>query len=170
MGTMGFGLPAAIGAQFAHPDRLVIDIDGDGSIRMNMGDLETVTTYQLPLKVVVLNNFGDGMVRQWQKLFFDGRMSASDKSLHKKDFIKAAEADGFVFAKRLTRKSEVTKTIEAFIAYEGPAFLEVHIDPDAGVYPMVGPGQTYDAMITGDHITSRSKDERAKKVDPTNMF
>ena len=95
MGTMGFGLPAAIGAQFARRDRLVIDIDGDASIRMNLGELETVTTYDLPVKVVVLNNFGDGMVKQWQKLFFKGRLSASDKSLHKKDFVKAAQADGF---------------------------------------------------------------------------
>lgn len=170
MGTMGFGLPAAIGAQFANPDRLVIDIDGDGSIRMNMGDLETVTTYDLPLKVVVLNNFGDGMVRQWQKLFFDGRMSASDKSLHKKDFIKAAEADGFLFAKRLTRKADVTALVKEFIAYKGPAFLEVQIDPDAGVYPMVGPGQTYDKMITGDHIKARSATSNNEKVGSTNMF
>ena len=95
MGTMGFGLPAAIGAQFANPDKLVIDIDGDASIRMNIGELETVTTYDLPVKVVVLNNSGDGMVKQWQKLFFKGRLSASDKSLHKKDFVKAAQADGF---------------------------------------------------------------------------
>ena len=82
MGTMGFGLPAAVGAQFARRDRLVIDIDGDASIRMNIGELETVTTYDLPVKVVVLNNCGDGMVKQWQKLFFKGRSSASDKSLH----------------------------------------------------------------------------------------
>ena len=73
MGTMGFGLPAAVGAQFAQRKRLVIDIDGDASIRMNLGELETVTTYDLPVKVVVLNNFGDGMVKQWQKLFFKGR-------------------------------------------------------------------------------------------------
>ena len=70
MGTMGFGLPAAIGAQFARPDRTVIDIDGDGSIRMNIGELETATTYKTPIKVIVLNNYGDGMVRQWQHLYF----------------------------------------------------------------------------------------------------
>ena len=95
MGTMGFGLPAAIGAQFAQPDLLVIDVDGDASIRMNLGELETVTTYELPVKVLVLNNFGDGMVKQWQKLYYKGRLSASDKSLRKKDFVKAAEADGY---------------------------------------------------------------------------
>ena len=81
MGTMGFGLPAAIGAQFACPDRVVIDIDGDGSMRMNIGELETATTYDLPVKVIVLNNYGDGMVRQWQKLFYKGRLAGSDKSL-----------------------------------------------------------------------------------------
>jgi acetolactate synthase-1/2/3 large subunit len=156
MGTMGFGLPAAIGAKFANPERLVIDIDGDASIRMNVGELETVTTYDLPVKVVVLNNFGDGMVRQWQKLFYKGRMSASDKSLHKKDFIKAAQADGFRYAVRLDRKEDVPRVIKEFIEFQGPAFLEVVIDPDAGVYPMVGPGQSYDGMITGDYIASRT--------------
>jgi acetolactate synthase-1/2/3 large subunit len=155
MGTMGFGLPAAIGAQFAHPDRLVIDIDGDGSMRMNIGELETATTYGLPVKVVVFNNYGDGMVRQWQKLFYQGRMSGSDKSLHSKDFVKTAEADGFRFAKRLDRKEDMPGVIEAFIAFDGPAFLEVIIDPDAGVYPMVGPGLSYDKMITGDFIVAR---------------
>jgi acetolactate synthase-1/2/3 large subunit len=156
MGTMGFGLPAAIGAQFARRDRLVIDIDGDASIRMNLGELETVTTYDLPIKVVVLNNFGDGMVKQWQKLFFKGRMSASDKSLHKKDFVKAAQADGFRWAVRLDRKDDVPRVVKEFIEFDGPAFLEVIIDTEAGVYPMVGPGQSYDEMITGEFIASRS--------------
>ncbi|MEO5559377.1 MAG: biosynthetic-type acetolactate synthase large subunit [Dokdonella sp.] len=155
MGTMGFGLPAAIGAQFARPDALVIDIDGDASIRMNLGEMETVTTYNLPVKVVVLNNVGDGMVRQWQKLYFDGRFTASDKSLHRKDFVKAAEADGFSWARRLERKDDLAQTIAAFLAHEGPAFLEVMIDPDAGVYPMIGPGATYAQMITGDFIAAR---------------
>jgi acetolactate synthase-1/2/3 large subunit len=153
---MGFGLPAAIGAQFARRDKLVIDVDGDASIRMNLGELETVTTYDLPIKVVVLNNFGDGMVKQWQKLFFKGRLSASDKSLHKKDFVRAAQADGFRFAARLDRKADVPRVVEEFVRFDGPAFLEVIIDPDAGVYPMVGPGQSYEEMITGDHIESRN--------------
>jgi acetolactate synthase-1/2/3 large subunit len=157
MGTMGFGLPAAIGAQIANPRRLVIDIDGDSSIRMNLGELETVTTYDLPVKVVVLNNFGDGMVKQWQKLFFKGRLSASDRSLCKKDFVKAAQADGFTYAVRLDRKEDVPRVIQEFIQFAGPAFLEVMIDPDAGVYPMVGPGQSYEEMITGDFIPSRYK-------------
>jgi acetolactate synthase-1/2/3 large subunit len=169
MGTMGFGLPAAIGAQFAERKRLVIDIDGDASIRMNIGELETVTTYDLPVKVVVLNNCGDGMVKQWQKLFFKGRLSASDKSLHTKDFVKAAQADGFKFAVRLSDKADVPRVVGEFVRFEGPAFLEVMIDPDAGVYPMVGPGQAYDEMITGDHIRSRHAVE-IKTPDASEMF
>jgi acetolactate synthase I/II/III large subunit len=169
MGTMGFGLPAAVGAQFAQRSRLVIDFDGDASIRMNIGELETVTTYDLPIKVVVLNNFGDGMVRQWQKLFHKGRMSASDKSLHTKDFVKAAKADGFKYAVRLDRKADVPRVVSDFIQYPGPAFLEVIIDRDAGVYPMVGPGLGYSEMITGDHIASRTE-VPAEVPDASEMF
>jgi acetolactate synthase-1/2/3 large subunit len=155
MGTMGFGLPAAIGAQMAQPDKLVIDIDGDGSIRMNIGDLETATTYGVPVKVLVLNNLGDGMIRQWQRLFFDDRFCVSDKSLHRKDFVMAAKADGFEFARRVSEKSELESALKEFIAYKGPAFLEVRVDQNADVYPMVGPGQSYANMITGQFIASR---------------
>jgi acetolactate synthase-1/2/3 large subunit len=111
MGTMGFGLPAAIGAQLASPGRLVINVDGDGSIRMNFGELETVTTYGLPVKVLVLNNNGDGMVRQWQRIYFAERFCGTDKSLHKKDFIKAAEADGFLFAVRVSDKAKLPEIL-----------------------------------------------------------
>ena len=169
MGTMGFGLPAAVGAQFAQRDRLVIDVDGDASIRMNIGEMETVTTYDLPIKVVVLNNCGDGMVKQWQKLFHKGRLSGSDKSLHTKDFVKAAQADGFKFAVRVDKKADVPRVIDEFIRFKGAAFLEVMIDQDAGVYPMVGPGQAYEDMITGEHIPSRGKVE-VKTPDASEMF
>jgi acetolactate synthase I/II/III large subunit len=169
MGTMGFGLPAAVGAQYAQRSRLVIDIDGDASIRMNIGEMETVTTYDLPIKVVVLNNCGDGMVKQWQKLFHSGRLSASDKSLHTKDFVKAAQADGFKYAARLDKKADVPRVIDEFIRFKGAAFLEVMIDPDAGVYPMVGPGQAYAEMITGEHIPSRTKVD-IKTPDASEMF
>jgi acetolactate synthase-1/2/3 large subunit len=169
MGTMGFGLPAAIGAQFAQPDHLVIDIDGDASIRMNLGELETATTYHLPVKILVMNNFGDGMVRQWQKLYYKGRMSASDKSLHKKDFVKAAEADGFKFAVRLDKKEDIDRVIGEWLEFDGPAFLEVIIDMDAGVYPMVGPGLSYDQMITGDFIPTRNAASE-EDIDSSEMF
>jgi len=171
MGTMGFGLPAAIGAQLANPGALVIDVDGDGSIRMNLGELETLTNYDIPVKVLLLNNLGDGMVRQWQDLFYANRYSGTDKTLHKKDFVLAAEADGFGFAKRISKAGEVRPVLEEFVAFEGPAFLEVMVDQRAHVYPMIGPGMGYKDMITGKNIRSRvgtggNKDD-AKK---TNMF
>ena len=169
MGTMGFGLPAAIGAQFAKPDQIVVDIDGDASMRMNLGELETATTYQLPVKIVVLNNYGDGMVKQWQKLFFKGRLSASDKSLHKKNFVKSAEADGFEYAVRLEDKADLPRVIKEFVEFSGPAFLEVIIDPDAGVYPMVGPGMCYSEMITGEHIPTRHEGIK-EEIDSSEMF
>jgi acetolactate synthase-1/2/3 large subunit len=167
---MGFGLPAAIGAQFAHPEKLVIDVDGDASIRMNIGELETVTTYDLPIKVLVLNNYGDGMVKQWQKLFYQGRLSGSDKSLRRKDFIKAAQADGFEYAVRLENKDDIEAIVEDWLNFPGPAFLEVIIDRDAGVYPMVGPGQSYRSMITGDFMPSRKPSDSDEDVDGSSMF
>ncbi len=169
MGTMGFGLPAAIGAQFAKPDRLVLDVDGDASIRMNLGELETVTTYELPIKVVVMNNYGDGMVKQWQKLYYKGRLSGSDKSLRRKDFVKAAQADGFGYAVRLENKADVPRVIKEFIEFAGPAFLEVIIDTEAGVFPMIGPGMPYDQMITGDFMPNRY-DVDQDEPDGSSMF
>jgi acetolactate synthase-1/2/3 large subunit len=156
MGTMGFGLPAAIGAQLARPDALVIDIDGDGSIRMNVGELETASTYGVPVKVLLLNNLGDGMIRQWQRLFYEGRLCVSDKSLHRKNFVMAAQADGFEFACRVEAMSELEDKLKAFVAFDGPAFLEVMVDQNADVFPMVGPGQSYSTMITGPFIPTRS--------------
>ena len=171
MGTMGFGLPAAIGAQCARPDALVIDIDGDSSIRMNLGELETVTSYGLPLKVVVLNNLGDGMIRQWQKLYFESGFIASDRSLCLKDFVKTAQADGFTWTRRLEDKALLASTIAEFLAVKGPAFLEVRIDPDAEVYPMVPPGAAYTQMLTGKYITSRSAPPAsADETRPDAMF
>ncbi len=170
MGTMGFGLPAAIGAQFGRPDRLVIDVDGDASIRMNLGELETVTTYKLPIKVLVLNNYGDGMVMQWQRLFFKGRLSGSDKSLRKKNFVEAARADGFEYAKRLEQKQDVPGVVEEFLSFEGPAFLEVIIDPEANVYPMVPPGTSYRDMLTGDFIPNRYEGSAAAEPDASELF
>jgi acetolactate synthase-1/2/3 large subunit len=170
MGTMGFGLPAAIGAAFACPDKVVIDIDGDASIRMNLGELETATTYNLPVKIVVLNNNGDGMVKQWQRLFFESRYSGSDKSLHRKDFIKAVQADGYEFARRVEKKEELAAAVAEFLAFPGPAFLEVMIDPMASVYPMVGPGMSYEQMITGPWIAARTGGSAPVKQDKADLF
>ena len=168
MGTMGFGLPAAIGAQIANPGKLVIDVDGDGSIRMNYGELETLTTYDIPVKVLVLNNFGDGMVRQWQDLFHEQRYAGTDKTLHKKDFIRAARADGFELAQRVSKRAQVREALEKLVSFPGPAFLEVIIDQHEHVYPMVGPGMGYQDMIVGKYITPRAKN--TGKVDGTESF
>ncbi len=170
MGTMGFGLPAAIGAQFACPDKLVIDLDGDASIRMNIGEMETLTSYNLPIKVIVLNNFGDGMVMQWQRMFFKGRLSGSDKSLRKKNFVKSAIADGFKYAKTLDKNSEVKKTLKEFLSFKGPAFLEVIIDPEASVYPMVPPGLSYKEIVTGDFIPNRYIKNKKSSPNESEMF
>ncbi|MDN3518984.1 biosynthetic-type acetolactate synthase large subunit [Aquisalimonas lutea] len=167
MGTMGYGLPAAIGAQFARPDKTVVDIDGDGSIRMNLGEMETVTNYNLPVKILLLNNMGDGMVRQWQRLYFNENFSGSDKTLHRKDFVKAAEADGFPFIRRVTDRADLEEALQAFVAFDGPAFMEVMIDSNASVYPMVGPGMGYSQMVTGEWIPAREFREPAgEAVDP----
>ncbi len=165
MGTMGFGLPAAIGAQFANPDKLVIDVDGDGSLRMNFGDMETITTYNLPVKVLLLNNEGDGMVRQWQTMYFGKRYFGIDKNLHTMNFVKAAEAMGFPWARRITKPAEVREALESFVKSDGPAFLDALIDPFAFVFPMVGPGLSYKDMVTGDWIPARSATHAA--LDPT---
>lgn len=157
MGTMGFGVPAAVGAALARPDETVYVVDGDGSLRMNLCDLETITTYEARVKVLLLNNEGDGMVRQWQRLMFGNRFSGSDKTLHTKDFVKIAEADGFELAERVAKLQDLDLALDRFVAHDGPAFLEVLVDPDALVMPMVGPGQGYEDMVVGEFITPREE-------------
>ena len=155
MGTMGFGLPASIGAKLARPDKLVIDVDGDGGMRMNVGELETAATFNVPVKIVLLNNEADGMVWQWQGLYYGRRFSGTDKKPRTKDFVKEAQANGFQFARRVTDQKDVRPALEALLAYDGPALVEFMTDREAFVYPMVGPGDAYDKMIVGPHITSR---------------
>jgi len=155
MGTMGFGLPAAIGAKLACPDKLVIDVDGDGSMRMNIGELETATTYNIPIKILLLNNRADGMVWQWQDIYYGRRFSGTDKAHRTKNFIKEAQANGFEFARRVTDHVELKPALEAWLAVDGPAFLEVMVDREAFVYPMIGPGQSYSQMQTGPYISAR---------------
>jgi acetolactate synthase-1/2/3 large subunit len=112
------------------------------------------------------------MVRQWQKLYYKSRYSATDKSLHRKDFVKAAQADGFEYAVRLDKKADVPRVVQEFIEFPGPAFLEIIIDMDAMVYPMVGPGMSYDQMITGEFIKDRgdAKSDQPDEPDESPMF
>ncbi len=135
MGTMGFGLPAAIGAQLANPGKLVIDVDGDGRIRMNLGELETLTTYDIPVKVLLLNNLGDGMVRQWQDLFYAEpllglRQDAAQEGLRQ-------GRRGRRLRVRATRHQERGSAggARGVRRIAGPAFLEVMVDQKAARLP-----------------------------------
>jgi acetolactate synthase-1/2/3 large subunit len=147
LGTMGFGLPAAIGAQVGCPDRLVIDIAGDGSIQMNIQELGTVVQHKLPVKVVILNNRFLGMVRQWQELFYGRRYSHTHLSFNP-DFVKLAEAYG-AHGFRVTDPKDVRAALEQTIRTEGPVFLDVQIAPEENVFPMVPTGQAINRMIGG---------------------
>ena len=145
LGTMGFGLPAAIGAQVAFPDRLVVDIAGDGSIQMNIQEMMTAVQYRLPVKVVILNNGFLGMVRQWQELFYDKRYSSTCLSCAP-DFVKLAEAYGAT-GLRATRPEEVVPTLERAFATPGPVMVDMRVSPEENVYPMVPAGASLKKMI-----------------------
>ena len=147
LGTMGFGFPAAIGAQVGCPDRLVVDIAGDGSIQMNIQELATVVNHKLPVKVIILNNGYLGMVRQWQELFYQRRYSHTTLSGNP-DFVKVAEAYGAT-GLRLTHPKDVKGALEKAITTEGPVFLDVHVEPEENVFPMVPAGQAINRMIGG---------------------
>jgi len=145
LGTMGYGFPAAIGAQAAFPDRVVIDIAGDGSIQMNIQELATAVQYELPVKVAILNNGFLGMVRQWQELFYDRRYSHTRMDVAP-DFVKLAEAYG-ALGLRATRPGEVRPVIEQALAHPGPVLMDFHVDPEEGVYPMVPAGAPLTKML-----------------------
>ena len=147
LGTMGYGFPAAIGAQAGCPDRLVVDIAGDGSIQMNIQELTTAVHNDLPVKVIILNNGYLGMVRQWQELFYNRRYSAT-KLDGSPDFVKVAEAYG-ARGLRVTDPKELRGAIEEAIRTDGPVFLDVHVAPEENVFPMVPAGQAINRMIGG---------------------
>jgi len=145
LGTMGYGLPAAIGAQVALPDRQVIDIAGDGSIQMNIQELATAVQYRLPVKVVILNNGTLGMVRQWQELFFQGKYSQTCLP-QIPDFVRLAEAYG-AYGFRATKSEEVTRVLEKGFAAPGPTLIDILTDPNEMVYPMVPAGAPLTKML-----------------------
>lgn len=145
LGTMGYGLGASIGAKFGCPDRQVVLISGDGSFHMNMNELTTLASYQLPIVVLVMNNRVLGMVRQWQKVFYNRRFSATDPK-RKTDLVKLAEAFG-VTGMRITKNSEVEPVLKAALAHGGPVVVDCRISPDVNVLPMIPPGGTVDQMI-----------------------
>jgi acetolactate synthase-1/2/3 large subunit len=145
LGTMGFGFPAAIGAQVACPDRVVVDIAGDGSIQMNIQELATAVNYDLPVKIVILNNGFLGMVRQWQELFYGKRYSHSNIR-NVPDFVKLAEAYDAV-GLRATRPEEVEATLQQGLDTSKTVIMDFHVEPEEGVYPMVSPGAALTEMV-----------------------
>jgi acetolactate synthase-1/2/3 large subunit len=145
-GTMGFGLPAAIGAQIARPNDFIITVSGDGSIMMNIQELATIRRNNLPVKLLILDNQRLGMVRQWQDLFFDGRHSETDLS-DNPDFVQLAAVFG-IQGETINHASEVDNAIDKLINSEGPYILHACIDDKENVWPLVPPGAANDQMIT----------------------
>ena len=145
LGTMGFGLPAAIGAQFAFPDATVINVSGDGSIMMNLQEFATLRRYELPIKIVLFDNSALGMVRQWQELFHDRRYSEVDLS-DNPDFALVAQSMGLA-SFRVERRSEVDSAIDQLMAARGPVLAHVIIHQEANVWPIVGPGKSNSEMM-----------------------
>jgi len=145
LGTMGFGFPAAIGAQVACPDRVVVDIAGDGSIQMNIQELATAVNYDLPVKIVILNNGFLGLVRQWQELFYGKRYSHSNIR-NVPDFVKLAEAYDAV-GLRATRPEEVEPILKQGLNTNRTVVMDFHVEPEEGVYPMVSPGAALTEMV-----------------------
>lgn len=158
LGTMGYGFPAAIGAQLAFPDMTVIDIAGDGSIQMNIQELATAVIYNLPVKVAIINNSYLGMVRQWQEIFYGERYSHTYLSTAP-DFVRVAESYGAV-GLRATKPSEVEPVIKEALSIKKPVFMDFVVDWKEKVYPMVPPGAPIDQMI----FEEKKKERKLKAV------
>jgi acetolactate synthase-1/2/3 large subunit len=145
LGTMGFGLPAAIGAQFGRRDAVVWDIDGDGSFQMTAQELATAAQHKLPVKVAIMNNQHHGMVRQWQDLFYQGRHASS--RLNPVDFVKLAEANHCVGI-YVERKEDVRKAIDrAMTITDRPTVIEFMVEDAENCWPMIAPGKPHDQML-----------------------
>jgi acetolactate synthase-1/2/3 large subunit len=162
LGTMGYGIPAAVGVQVAHPDALVIDIAGEASVQMTMQELSTAVQYRLPIKIFILNNEYMGMVRQWQELLHGGRYSQS-YSEALPDFVKLAEAYG---AKgiRANKPAELDAAIQAMIDHPGPVIFDCVVDKLENCYPMIPSGAAHDEMILPDATDGPGVSEAGKML------
>jgi acetolactate synthase I/II/III large subunit len=147
LGTMGYGLPAAVGVQIAHPDALVIDIAGEASILMNIQEMSTAVQYRLPVKVFIINNQYMGMIRQWQELLHGGRYSESYSS-SLPDFVKLAEAFG-ARGLRATKPAELDEVIKEMMAIPGPVIADIATDQNENCFPMIPSGAAHNEMILG---------------------
>ena len=157
LGTMGYGLPAAIGVQLAYPSELVIDIAGEASILMNIQELSTAVQQRLPVKVFILNNQYMGMIRQWQELLHGGRYAESySESLP--DFVKLAEAYG-VKGLRATKPSELDEVIEQMLAHPGPVLADIRVDQHVNCFPMIPSGAAHNEMLLGDEPQAKVSDD-----------
>ncbi len=159
LGTMGYGLPAAMGVQVAHPDAMVIDIAGEASVIMNIQEMSTISQYRLPVKVFILNNEYMGMVRQWQELMHGSRYSESRMEAMP-DFVKLAEAFGAV-GLRATKPSEVDGVIADMIAADGAVIADIRVDQTENCFPMIPSGAAHNEMLLGpeDHTEQPSSEE-----------
>jgi len=165
LGTMGYGLPAAIGAQVARPDKLVIALLGDGSFQMNMQELSTVVEERLPLKIAIVNNLAHGMVRQWQELFYNRRFIGIDLSV-RPDHAKLAEAFG-ILGLRATKPSEVTPTWERALAHPGPVLMDFAVDPEEACFPMVPAGAAVKDMVLAKPKSEKPEEGKARAAKLT---
>jgi len=164
LGTMGFGFPAAMGAQAAFPGRLVLCIAGDGSIQMNIQEMATAVVHKLPVKIIVINNRFHGMVRQWQDLFYEGRYASSDLETTP-DFVKLAEAYGAV-GLRASKPSEIDAVLREAIAVNKPVIVDVPTYRYENVYPMIPAGGCNHEMILEDPPALKNKQNGAGQVAP----
>ncbi len=148
LGTMGFGFPAAIGAQVAFPNRQVVCITSEGSFQMNLQELVVAAEHNLPVKIVLLNNGVHGMVRQWQDLFYESRYSASLLG-NKPDFVKLADAYG-IKGLRALKPGEVDGVLKEGLKHKGPVLMDIHTDPFENCYPMIPAGGAQHEMMLED--------------------
>ena len=147
LGTMGYGLPAAMGVQIAHPNSLVIDVAGEASILMNIQEMSTIKQFRLPVKIFILNNHYMGMVRQWQELLHGNRLSESYMD-SLPDFVKLAESFGAT-GLRTEKPSEIDDLIKEMIKVKGPVICDVIVDPSENCFPMIPSGSTHNQMLLG---------------------
>jgi acetolactate synthase-1/2/3 large subunit len=147
LGTMGYGLPAAMGVQIAHPEALVVDVSGEASFMMNMQEIATLVQYDLPVKVFIVNNFWMGMVRQWQELLHGERYSQS-YSEALPDFVKLADAFGCV-GLRATKMGEVDDVIGEMLATRRPVICDMQVVKDENCFPMIPGGHAHNEMLLG---------------------